>query len=316
MHDPFTLDQLRTLLLVVEEGSFSAAARKMRRVQSAVSQAMSTLEDHLGVTLWDRSARVPSLTDEGRAVLASARRVCADADELRRLVDGMSHGLEAQVRLCVDALFPLPSLAELCAAFAGAFPTVDLRVDTQAMSAVSARVQSEAATLGVAIAPGLVPGLSIHPLAPIRMVPVVAARHPLASIRGTVPRIRLEEAVQIVLTERESGIADQAVISGRTWRIAELHTKRELLCAGLGWGNLPEHLVRDDLRSGRLVKLRPEGWADGEHTLTLFAVHRPDARLGPAHRWLLANLGPLCAKEVSRTPPRRTTRSRPKSKGR
>jgi DNA-binding transcriptional LysR family regulator len=301
VQDPFTLDQLRVLILAIEEGSFSAAARKTHRVQSAVSQAMSTLEQHLGVPLWDRASKLPALTEQGRAVLAGARRVCAEADALRRLVDGMSQGLEASVQLCVDALFPLQSLAELCAAFAREFPTVDLRVDTQTMSAVSARVLGGSATLGVVSPMGVVRGLESHRLAAIRMIAVVAPGHPLASIRGVVPRARLDEAVQIVLAERQDlGVADQGVLSARTWRISELHTKRALLCAGLGWGNLPEHLVHDDVQAGKLVAIRPEGWADADRTLTLFAVHRPDARFGPAHRWLLANLGPLCARAVSR----------------
>jgi DNA-binding transcriptional LysR family regulator len=313
-HDPYTLDQLRTLLLVAEEGSFSAAARRMQRVQSAVSQAMRGLEERLGVVVFDRRERTPVLTDEGRAVLEAARRVCAEADALGHLVDGMGRGLEARVHLCVDALFPLTSLAELCAVFAKEMPTVDLRVDTQTMSAVSARVLEGAASLGVVVSSGLAAGLVRHELASIRMIPVVAPTHPLgtlaASARGRasslrVPRARLEEHVQIVLTEREparEGVDDQAVLSTRTWRIAELHTKRELLLAGLGWGNLPEHVVRDDLRRGALVRLRPEGWSEGEHTLGLFAVHRRDTRLGPAHRWLLANLASLCAKGLAPAP--------------
>ncbi len=135
-HDAYTLAQLRTLLLVAEEGSFSAAARRMQRVQSAVSQAMRGLEERLGVVVFDRRERTPVLTDEGRAVLEAARRVCAEADALGHLVDGMGRGLEARVHLCVDALFPLAALAELCAVFAKEMPTVDLRVDTQTMSAV------------------------------------------------------------------------------------------------------------------------------------------------------------------------------------
>lgn len=305
VHDPFTIDQLRALVLVADEGSFSAAARRLRRVQSAVSQSMSTLEQRLGVTLWDRSSKVPTLTEEGQAVLVAARRVCAEADELRRAVDGISQGLETSVRLCVDALFPLPALAELCVLFAREFPTVDLRVDTQTMSAVSARVLDGSATLGVVSPMGMARGLEGLPLAAIRMVPVVAPGHPLAALRGRVPRARLADVVQIVLAERqEQGVADQAVLSARTWRIAELHTKHALLCAGLGWGNLPEHLVRDDLRARRLVRIRPEGWSEHEHTLTLSAVHRPGATIGPAHRWLLANLGPLCSRGVTAEPAR------------
>ncbi len=299
MDDPVTLDQLRALVTVVEEGSFSAAARKLRRVQSAVSTAMSTLESRLGIAIWDRSTRVARLTEEGRAVVSAARRVLAEVDGLRRLTAGLVMGTEASVSLCVDALFPLSALIDLCAGFAKVFPEVDLRVDTQVMSAVSNRVLEGAATLGVVSPTGLLPGLERRALAAIRMVPVVAKAHPLASIEGPVPTDRLAGAVQIVLSERsDAGVTDQAVLSSRTWRVADLHTKHAMLRGGLGWGNLPEHLVRDDLRTGALVAIRPRAWAEDEHTLHLSAIHRSDTTFGPAHRWILAELETLCRRDA------------------
>ena len=75
MLEAVTLDQLRVLITVAEEGSFSAAARKLKRVQSAISQAMANLEGQLGLLLWDRSAKVPKLTEQGRAILAAAQRI-------------------------------------------------------------------------------------------------------------------------------------------------------------------------------------------------------------------------------------------------
>src|SRR5436309_10352625 len=107
MLETFTLDQLRALIAVSEEGSFSAAARKLQRVQSAVSTAMANLETQLGVPLWDRSTRVARLTDQGQAIVAAARKVCTEVDGLRQLATGMVAGVEAQVSLCVDVLFPV-----------------------------------------------------------------------------------------------------------------------------------------------------------------------------------------------------------------
>ena len=65
MLDGVSLDQLRSFLAAVDEGSFSAAARKLRRAQSAVSELVSTLEDQIGVSLFDRSGRYPKLTPQG-----------------------------------------------------------------------------------------------------------------------------------------------------------------------------------------------------------------------------------------------------------
>jgi len=316
MFDPVTLDQLRALVAVAEHGSFSAAARKLQRVQSAISTAMANLEDQLGVPIWDRSTKVARLTSQGQAVLTAARRVLAEVDALRHLTSGMVLGLEASVSLCVDALFPVGVLVELCAAFAKEFPTVDLRVDTQVLSVVSARVLAGAATLGVAAEHGLGAGLERKVLAPIRMLPVVGPRHPLAGVRGAIPTVRLRDAVQIVLSERsEAGVADQGVLSPRTWRVADLHTKHALLRASLGWGNLPEHLAADDIARRRLVPLRLAEWGDIEQELLLCAIYRGDTSFGPAHRWLLQRLETACLSGAGETRRKKPSRARPSKSG-
>jgi DNA-binding transcriptional LysR family regulator len=294
--DPITLDQLRILVTVVDEGSFSAAARKLQRVQSAISTAMSNLEDRLTIPLWDRAQRSATLTDAGKAVLGAARRVLSEVDALRKLAAGMTVGLEPSVSLCVDAVFPLTALVDMCRGFAKEFPSVELRVDVQTLSVVAQRVLSGTATIGVASSLAQAPGLERHALAPIHMVPVVAARHPLARKRGRLSARDLDEHVQIVLSERaEAGIPDQAVLSSRTWRVHDLHTKRAMLRAGLGWGNLPSHLAHADLKKRQLVRIRPEAWADDEHTIHLAIIYRRDTTLGPAHRWMLDQLSTLCA---------------------
>ncbi len=300
MLDPITLDQLRVLATVVEEGSFSAAARKLQRVQSAVSTAMANLEDQLTIPLWDRTQRAATLTEAGKAVLGAARRVLADVDELRKLAAGMTMGLEATVSLCVDAVFPVTALVEMCRGFAKAFPEVELRVDVQTMAVVVQRVVDGLATVGVASAVAQATHLERRALAPIPMIPVVARRHPLARVRGRIASATLAEHVQIVLSERvDSGTPDQAVLSARTWRVHDLETKRAMLRGGLGWGNLPVHLARGDLKRGQLVRIHPEAWADDEHTVHLALVVRRDLPLGPAHRWVLDQLPSLCAAEVA-----------------
>jgi DNA-binding transcriptional LysR family regulator len=141
------------------------------------------------------------------------------------------------------------------------------------------------------------------------MMPVVAPQHPLAAVRGPISTTRLRDSIQLVLSELQGeGHPDQAVLSSRTWRVRDLHTKHALLRAGLGWGNLPAHLVRDDLRARRLVAIRVEAWGEDEHKLYLSAVYRGDATFGPAHRWLLTYLEQLCLRDATPTRARRRRR--------
>jgi DNA-binding transcriptional LysR family regulator len=313
MYDPVTLDQLRAFVTVVETGSFSAAARKLQRVQSAISTSMANLESQLRIPIWDRTTRVAKLTEQGQALLAATRRVLGEVDALRRLSAGLLNGVEASVSLCVDALFPLDALIELCAGFAKEFPTVDLRVDTQVMSVVTARVLGGSATLGV-VSPGgmkLAAGLERQPLMTIRMVSVVSPAHPLAAFKGPIPRRQFADVIQIVLSERtDHGVDDIGVLSACTWRIADLHTKHMMLRAGLGWGNLPEHLIRDDLRTKKLVAIQPGPWAKDEHTLHLSAIYKSDLTFGPAHRWILSRLE---ARDLARALPKKPGKERGRS---
>src|SRR5436189_4661240 len=83
MLDGVTLDQLRTFIAAAEQGSFSAAGRKLGRANSVVSQTLATLENQLGVTLFDRSARYPGLTANGLARLQDARAVPDHMDSMK-----------------------------------------------------------------------------------------------------------------------------------------------------------------------------------------------------------------------------------------
>ena len=76
MLDAVSLDQLRAFIAAVDEGSFSAASRKLLRSQSVVSETISNLEEQIGVRLFDRSGRYPKLTPAGLAATAIMTPCC------------------------------------------------------------------------------------------------------------------------------------------------------------------------------------------------------------------------------------------------
>src|ERR1700746_1706975 len=94
MLDGVSLDQLRTFIAAADERSFSAAGRRLRRAQSVVSQTLANLEGQLGVKLFDRSGRMPVLTDQGRALLERARVVAGDMDMFKAHAKSLASGLE------------------------------------------------------------------------------------------------------------------------------------------------------------------------------------------------------------------------------
>ena len=290
--DPATLDQLRVLLAVVEAGSLSAAARRLRRAQSAVSYAISAIEQQLGVPLLARGARRVSLTPAGVEVLAQAQAICARADALRALAATLRAEAEPAVGLAVDVMYPTRALSCALQGFAARWPAVQLRLHTDALGAVSALVRRGACVIGV-VGPHVdVRDLQVEHLCAVRMLSVAAPHHPLAAVPGPLRPAELAEAVQIVLSERQADepTPDQAVLSSRTWRVHDLQTKRALLLAGLGWGNMPEHAIDEDLAAGRLCALRPAAWPSDGVPLHLALATHPDRPPGPAARWLADRL--------------------------
>src|SRR4051794_37712877 len=107
------LRQLNALLAVAEHGSFSAAARALHTVQSNVSTHVARLERELGATLIDRSSG--TLTEEGEAVVARARRIQAELDALEADVASLHHEVAGSVRIGVigtTARWLVPPLME------------------------------------------------------------------------------------------------------------------------------------------------------------------------------------------------------------
>src|ERR1700742_1241506 len=122
MLDRIPLDQLRPFIAAAEQGSFSAAGRKLRRAQSVISQTLANLEGQLGVTLFDRRARYPTLTADGRALLESARAVAGEMDGFKARAKTLREGLEPELSLSIDVMFPMSELTEAVAKFRGTFP--------------------------------------------------------------------------------------------------------------------------------------------------------------------------------------------------
>jgi len=294
-----TLDQLRLFVCVAEQGSFSAAGRHLRRAQSAVSYGIANLEQQLGVLVFDRGGRRPVLTLAGRNLLRDARQVLARVGQLQQRAASVAAGLESEVAIVFDTIFPAALVAEVCRAFQAEFPTVSLSLHSEVLEGVRALVRDGTCHIGVAARVGAESaGLRWRFLTHVPMVPVAAVDHPLAALPAPIPTPAVAEHVQIVISQRSrvSEGTDHSVLSALTWRVADAATKRELIRAGLGWGNLPAELVTDDLRSGKLARLVLEEWGEQPLMAPLSAIVREDAPPGRAGQWLLDTLVTICAR--------------------
>jgi len=293
MLDGVSLDQLRTFISAVDEGSFSAAARKLRRAQSMVSDLVANLEGQIGVALFDRSGRYPKLTPEGTVLLSDARGIVASVDGMKARAKGMASGLEPELSVVIDVFFPIQAITEAAKEFQERFPEVPLRLHVEALGGAFQPVIDGRATVGVVGSlPTLPPGLAAERLTGVAFMMVAANDHPLAAIKGSIPKQELARHTQLVLTDRSDLSAGRefGVMSGSTWRLADLFAKHAFLLNGLGWGGMPLHTVKADIAAGRLVELEIEDVPQGGLILQMSAVYPIAAPPGPAGRWLIERL--------------------------
>jgi len=292
MLEGVTVDQLRMFIAAAELQSFSAAGRRLNRAQSVISQAIATLEGQLGVTLFTRTGRFPELTEQGKLLLADAKAVTARLAALKARAKGMAAGLEPELAVAIDVMFPMSLLTRAAAAFGERFPTTPLRLYVEALGGVAKAVLEGQCGLGImGSLPLSSPSLVTERLLPVQIVFVAAPGHPLAQLGRGITAEDLAAHVQLVLTDRTdlSKGREFSVMSPRSWRLADMGAKHAFLLAGLGWGGMPLEMVARDLREGALVELTLLD-PSPRVQMAMSAAYRADAPPGPAGRWFVEQL--------------------------
>jgi DNA-binding transcriptional LysR family regulator len=331
MLDGVSLDQLRTFIAAADEGSFSAAGRRLRRAQSVVSQTLANLEGQLGVKLFDRSGHLPVLTDQGRALLGDARTVAGEVDRLKARAKTLAGGLEPELSMAVDVMFPVATFTNAVAAFQKEFPATQLKFDIESSDVIGPVLDGRCG-IGFAGSWALAPPqLTREPLLTISLHTVVAAQHPLARHRGPIPFTKLAEHIRITHMDLSdiSGGFEPLLRLPRVWRLSHIGAKLAFLRAGFGFGGLPLPVIEADLASGALVEITTEDAPRGGRLIDMGAVYRTDSPPGPAGRWFIERLkqaqaaslkesasrarpASIAAKRAHRRPPSRLPASKAK----
>ena len=287
-----TLDQLRMLVAIEETGSFSAAGRKLRRVQSAVSHAILSLEETQGVALFDRRGRTPKFTGAGKALVAQARQVIMQAELFERKSSEIAAGLEPELTVSVDTIIPVEPVMRSLASLQLEFPNLAVTVYTEAAWGGERRARDGSAMIALCLLePTNATDLQAYPIMSMTLVPVAAPQHPLALENRPLGRETLAQHIQLVLTNpHDPSGPSHSIVSPRVWRFVDLSRRLEFLLAGFGWGTMPLHLVERHLADGRLKRLDIDDSGILPGATPLYVAHTRTRPLGKGARWLLDSL--------------------------
>lgn len=277
--DELPLDQVRTLLAVVDEGTFDAAAAALHVTPSAVSQRVKALEQRTGRVLLMRTKPVRA-TDSGEVVVRFARQL-ARLERDARAELGMAEGTgPVRLPIAVNA----DSLATWFMPVLGRVPQdppVCVELHREDESHTTALLREGQVMAAVTSSPDPVAGCSVRMLGRARYLPVAspgfAARHLTGALEADLRRAptivfdrkdELQDAFVRSLagsgagsragSRAGSGTGVRAVDAGPVRHLVPTSEGfRDAVVAGLGWGMVPEQQAGPLLRTGGLVLLAP-----------------------------------------------------------
>jgi len=275
------LEQLEAFVASADHGSFSAAARYLRKAQSAVSTLVSSLEDDLDVKLFSRASRNPVLTEAGARLLPEARLLLARREHLISVARNFGDHVESRLVVAIDELYPEPAIATLFAAFAQEFPHVELEPST----AISGLVLEGKADLGVMWRAEQMPDeLGFHTIGWVPLVLVCGRDHPLAHTAVSWEDLR---SFRQIMARKHSDTAEsrRLRVGAEVWWVESHWVILQILTRGIGWAFIPEHILQDSPLAPELVIPKLQ-FDEGAHPGALELIWNKRRRQGPAAQWL------------------------------
>ncbi len=277
-------------VLAAELGSFSACARKMGKVQSAVSHGINTLEIDLGVELFDRSSRSPTLTLAGERLLRSAQNLLSQADEFERIAQSIERKEESSLTIAIDDGVSSPELAELFKRLDKQFPTIQIDVLNLASGDICTEVASGDVDIGVMFTEIAV--LKQVDFCYVGSIDYVAVCHPDYSLADIDVRLQSDLAPFRQLSVRgKSKIESQSLISiaPKVWWSSSHYSVLEMVKQQVGWAYLPSYLVNEMIEKKELHKVKV-AFDHKPWNAPVDLVFKKGRTNGPVFDWLFEEL--------------------------
>ena len=308
----FSSDTVQLFLAVLDHGSFSAAARALGRVPSAVSMAMAQLEAELDMQLFDRSGREPRPTAGARALEPQARLLAAQLQQLNAQALALTQGLEERLTLAIAPELRAARGSAPLAALAQEFPLLQVEVLAAPQGDALALLHAGRAQLALVFERPSIDGREgFQEMGSETLVAVLASDHPVLQAARAAAAARGEPPEAARLREEHLTTTRQIVVAGRDplqrdprfeyarhgWRTDNHVAALRLIEAGLGWGWQPRALVAAHLAAGTLVEMPFENLSNGTR-LWVDLVWSKERPLGLGARRFIALMAQNSPKET------------------
>lgn len=273
MNGVFNSETVAVFLAVLDTGSFSAAARQLGRVPSAISMAIANLEAELALELFDRSGREPKPTARARALEPQARLLLAQLQQLNTQALELSQGLETRLTLVIAPELQSTPWVRPMQVLAREYPSLEVQVITAPQTDALRLLHEGGAQLALVFQRPAADGReSFQEVGRETLVAVIARQHPLLqelSPEGQLSDTQLRPVRQVMVGSRSQDDTNNpggpfCITSEHYWRVDHPEAALQMVLASLGWAWLPRAFVQPYINGQMLVELPIANFTNGE----------------------------------------------------
>ncbi len=273
MSGVFNSETVAVFLAVLDSGSFSAAARQLGRVPSAVSMAIANLEAELDLELFDRSGREPKPTAQALALEPQARLLIAQLQQLNTQALELSQGLETRLTLVIAPELQSTPWVRPLQVLAREHPSLEVQVITAPQTDALRLLHEGGAQLALVFQRPAADGReSFQEVGRETLVAVIARKHAVLqelSPTGQINDHQLRPIRQVMVGSRSQDDSNApggpfCITSEHYWRVDHPEAALQMVLAGLGWAWLPRAFVQPYINGQLLAELPIANFTNGE----------------------------------------------------
>jgi len=288
-----SLDQWLALVTVVEAGGYARAAGQLNKTQSTVSYAVKKIEEQLDVKLFEIEGRKAVLTPEGQALYRRGRALVDEAMRVERSAVNLAAGVEAQIAIAAEIIFPTWLLLQCMENFAREQPLTRIELYESVLSGTTELLLD--GRVDLAISSQVPPGFLGDLLLQMRFIAAAAPSHPLHQLGRDLTLNDLREHRHLIIRDSGSNRGAPIIWQGaeQRWTVSNKATSIRAAVMGLGFAWYAEETIHEEIRAGRL---KPLPLVEGAERMgSLFLVYADPNAKGPG----VKRLGELIREAVN-----------------
>ncbi|ATZ67529.1 MULTISPECIES: LysR family transcriptional regulator [Acinetobacter] len=280
-------EQLIMFQTVIETGSFSAAARKLGKVPSAVSMSIANLEIDLNLNLFERVGREPTPTAEAMVLYEKTQQLLIEMNQWKQHAHALSTGLESTLNIVVVSELLHTNWTDYITLLEQNFPSLAINIVSAPQEDALHMLLDQSAQLALMFEREQLDSREqFVELKREALVPVISNIHPLAQLE----QVSFEQMVQtrqIVVASRDNRIKPELLFAKDYWRTDNHHSACMMIVRNLGWGVLPLEMFNENPELKKKLKILKLYDFTPKFEYFVDLVWSRESELGAAARFLI-----------------------------